>query len=157
MIPVRRLNHAVLFVRRVDESVEFYERAFGFEVAARMGHGAAFLRAQGSTNHHDLGLFAVGADAPGPEKGQVGLYHLAWQVDDIEDLLNAGQTLKELRAMDGASDHGATKSVYGHDPDGNQFEIMWAVPPEDWGDYATSAPVMPLDIAAEIARYGSDR
>ena len=37
-------------------------------------------------NHHDLGLFTIGADAPGPGARRAGLYHLAWQVDTIQDL-----------------------------------------------------------------------
>ena len=33
------------------------------------------------------------------------------------------------------SDHGVSKSLYGADPDGNEFEIMWRVPREAWGEY----------------------
>jgi catechol-2,3-dioxygenase len=154
VIPVRRINHAVLFVRDVATSVAFYEKAFGFEVVARLGGQAAFLRASGSENHHDLGLFGVGPEARRPERGEVGLYHLAWQVDDLEDLLIAAQHLKKLDAFVGASDHGATKSVYGRDPDGHEFEVMWLVPRDQWGEYANAAPVMPLDIGAELARFG---
>lgn len=154
MVPVRRLNHAVLFVRDVERAVRFYQEAFGFEVVAHEAGGrAAFLRAAGSDNHHDLGLFAVGADAPSPPSGSVGLYHLAWQVDRIEDLAAARETLGRLGALSGASDHGATKSLYGHDPDGNQFEVMWMVPREEWGAYKDAAPVAPLDLEGEVARF----
>ena len=48
-IPVARLNHAVLYVRDLDRSVDFYNRAFGFEEIAREGGMMAFLRAAGST------------------------------------------------------------------------------------------------------------
>jgi catechol-2,3-dioxygenase len=155
MIPVRRLNHAVLYVREVSRSVAFYRDAFGFEVVDEMPGRAAFLRAPLSENHHDLGLFAVGHDAPGPEAGRVGLYHLAWEVDRIEDLAAAVDRLRELGALSGASDHGATKSLYGHDPDGNEFELMWMVPREQWGEFEDAAPVMPLDLDRELARFGS--
>jgi catechol-2,3-dioxygenase len=155
MIPVRRLNHAVLFVRDLDRAVDFYRRAFGFEVVAEEPRAhAAFLRAAGGENHHDLGLFAVGADAPGPVRGAVGLYHLAWEVGSIADLAAARETLLELGAIVGASDHGATKSIYGKDPDGNEFEVMWMVPREEWGEYEHAAPVRPLDLEAEVARHG---
>jgi catechol-2,3-dioxygenase len=155
MVPVRRLNHAVLFVRDVTRSVRFYQEAFGFEVVAEEAGGrAAFLRAAGSDNHHDLGLFAVGPNAPSPPPGSVGLYHLAWQVDRIEDLAAARDALARLGALAGASDHGATKSLYGHDPDGNEFEVMWMVPREQWGEYESAAPVAPLDLDAEVARFG---
>ena len=151
---VRRLNHAVLHVRDVERAVAFYERAFGFEVVDRMGSQAAFLRAAGGDNHHDLGLFAVGGDAPGPERGRVGLYHLAWQVSTLEDLVEVGRALQDLGALGGMSDHGATKSLYGQDPDGNELEVMWLVPREQWGAYERRAVVEPLDLQAELARHG---
>ena len=153
-IPVQRLNHAVLYVRDVDRSVDFYQRAFGFEVVQRLAGQAAFLRAAGSDNHHDLGLFAVGAGAPSPPAGAVGLYHLAWQVASIHDLAAGRSTLEALGALVGQSDHGATKSLYGRDPDGNEFEVMWMLPRAQWGEYEHSAPVAPLDIEAEVARHG---
>jgi catechol-2,3-dioxygenase len=153
MIPITRLNHAVLFIRDLDVSVAFYKRAFGFEEIAREPP-MAFLRAHGSTNHHDLGVLALGPDAPRPPRGATGLYHLAWEVPTIEDLAAGAETLSELRALQGASDHGATKSLYGADPDGNQFEVMWMVPRERWGEFEASAVVLPLDLQAEVARYG---
>ncbi len=154
MIPVQRLNHAVLYVRDVERSVEFYRTAFGFEVVDEVAGRAAFLKAAGTDNHHDLGLFAVGTDAPGPQPGRVGLYHLAWEVGSIHDLVDARATLQELGALRGESDHGASKSLYGADPDGNEFEVMWAVPRDSWGEYEGSAIVAPLDLASEVARHG---
>jgi catechol-2,3-dioxygenase len=154
VIPVRRLNHAVLYVRDLDRSVAFYREVFGFEVVAREGGGRmAFLRAAGSDNHHDLGLLAVGATAPSPPRGAVGLYHLAWEVPTITDLTSARDTLTRFGALVGQSDHGATKSLYGQDPDGNEFEVMWMVPREEWGAYENAAPVAPLDLEAEVARH----
>ena len=153
MIPARRLNHAVLYVRDAARAAAFYRDVFGFEPIAEFA-GAAFLRAAGSTNHHDLGLFSVGPDAPGPEPGRVGLYHLAWQVDSITDLATARDTLRTVGAYVGESDHGATKSIYGHDPDGNEFEIMWMLPRDEWGEHEHDAPIAPLDLDSEIARHG---
>jgi len=154
MIPVQRLNHAVLYVTDVERSVAFYQAAFGFEVVDEVPGRAAFLRAAGTTNHHDLGLFSVGPGAPRPEPGRVGLYHLAWEVGSIHDLVGARQTLQDLGALRGESDHGASKSLYAADPDGNEFEVMWPVPREAWGDYEGQAAVAPLDLAAEVARHG---
>jgi len=76
---VTRLNHAVLYVSDLNRSVEFYKRAFGFEEVDRMGEQMAFLRSADTDNHHDLGLMAVGTDAPHPPRGATGLYHLAWE------------------------------------------------------------------------------
>ena len=152
---VQRLNHAVLYVRDLDRSLDFYHRAFGFEEVTRIPDVAVFLRAAGSDNHHDLGLFTVGAQAPSPPRGSTGLYHLAWQVVEIEDLRDMMATLVEVDALTGASDHGATKSLYGKDPDGNEFEVMWLVPRKEWGRFEHEAPVLPLNLDREIARWST--
>jgi catechol-2,3-dioxygenase len=76
-------------------------------------------------------------------------------VPTIEDLVAAARELSEAGAMGGASDHGVSKSLYGRDPDGNEFEVMWQVPREAWGDYANEATIMPLDLEAELARWGA--
>lgn len=154
MIPVTRLNHAVLYVRDLDRAVRFYQTAFGFEEIAREGGMMAFLRAAGSSNHHDLGLMAVGPNAPRPPRGATGLYHLAWEVAAIDDLAAAASTLTELGALTGQSDHGATKSLYGQDPDGNEFEVMWMVPRDQWGSHDRRAIIAPLDLSREVARFG---
>lgn len=152
-VPVARLNHAVLYVRNLDRAVDFYHRAFGFEEIGREGGMMAFLRAAGSDNHHDLGLLQVGEHAPSPARGSVGLYHLAWQVPTIEDLAQAASVLVELDALTGASDHGATKSLYGHDPDGNEFEVMWMLPREQWGEYDRRGVILPLNLQRELDRF----
>lgn len=153
MIPITRLNHAVLFVRELDRTVDFYRRAFGFEVISEMPGKAAFLRAKNSANHHDLGLFATPSQTRAP-MGSPGLYHLAWEVPTIEDLARAKTTLAELGALVGESDHGATKSLYGTDPDGNEFEVMWLVPREKWGEHEHSAQTDRLDLERELALHG---
>ena len=156
-IPVARLNHAVLFVRDATVAAEFYGRVFGFEVVASEFDGkAVFMRARGGDNHHDLGLFSVGPEAPRPSRGSVGLYHLAWEVPTIEDLAAASAVLAAAGALGGASDHGVSKSLYGSDPDGNEFEIMWRVPREAWGDYEEHGAIMPLDLDAEVRQWGAE-
>ena len=152
---VSRLNHAVLYVRSAKGAAEFYAKAFGFVVAGEEFAGKAiFMRAATTENHHDLGLFEVGPDAPRAPRGSTGLYHLAWEVSSIRDLAAAAQTLGELGALTGASDHGVSKSLYGADTDGNEFEIMWQVPAVSWGEYAEHAVVQPLNLEAELARWG---
>jgi len=148
-----RLNHAVLFVADLERSLEFYAAAFGMTVVAREPlASAAFLRLPRSGNHHDLGLFGVGEQPP-RRAGSLGLYHLAWQVDTIEDLHEARITLTGLGALTGESSHGATKSLYGRDPDGNEFEVMWMLPKAQWGAYENAAPVERLDLPGELAKW----
>ena len=154
-IPVSRLNHAVLYVRELDRAVDFYKRVFGFEEISRIRNFAAFMRAAGTDNHHDLGLFAVGPEAPRPPRGSTGLYHLAWEVPRIEDLATAARVLTDTGALGGASDHGVSKSLYGADPDGNEFEIMWRVPADQWGEMEREAVIAPLDIEEEVRRHGT--
>ena len=124
------------------------------QVSEEFGGRAIFMRSATTTNHHDLGLFEVGPEAPRPPRGGTGLYHLAWEVPTIRDLAAAAQALGELGALSGTSDHGVSKSLYGADPDGNEFEIMWQVPADSWGEYAEHAVVQPLNLEAEIARWG---
>jgi catechol-2,3-dioxygenase len=152
MTTIKRLNHAVLYVRDARSASAFYQKAFG--LIQDMNGQAVFLRAAGSGNHHDLGLFSVGPTAPLPEQGRVGLYHLAWEVEKIEDLAAMRERLAEIGALVGQSDHGATKSLYAKDPDGNEFEVMWMVPRDQWGEYDRQAVVKPLRLEAEVARFG---
>jgi catechol 2,3-dioxygenase-like lactoylglutathione lyase family enzyme len=168
-VPITRLNHAVLYVRDVERSVAFYRDVLGFrllDVLPEGFRGAAFLQAPGSTNDHDLGLFEVpvsdkagaAADSPAGRGGSVGLYHLAWEVDTLAELERLAQRLSEAGALGGASDHGTTKSLYGHDPDGIEFEIAWIVPAALIDDAAVEGRkrIGRLDLDAELARYGAE-
>jgi catechol-2,3-dioxygenase len=159
---IHRLNHAVLYVRDVERSVAFYRDVLGFAPIEGMDglKGAAFLRAPGSTNDHDLGLFEVGAAAAGSAagRGAVGLYHLAWEVDTLTDLRELAGALAAVGALVGSSDHSTTKSLYGHDPDGLEFEIAWIVPADqlDAAALAGRKGIKALDLDREIARYGAE-
>jgi catechol-2,3-dioxygenase len=159
-VSINRLNHAVLYVRNVARSVQFYTDVLGFEpISAYDGlAGAAFLRAGGSTNDHDLGLFQLGdgAGASAAGRSTVGLYHLAWEVDTLQDLADYASKLSEAGALVGASDHGTTKSLYGKDPDGLEFELAWLIPADLLDDDAIAGKgVSPLNLDREIARYGA--
>src|SRR4051812_23860098 len=157
-----RLNHAVLYVRDLDETVRFYRDVLGFERIDDMTPegfaGAAFLRAPGSTNDHDLGLFEVGPAAAPSLAGRltVGLYHLAWELDTLDELEATASRLAAAGALVGASDHGTTKSLYGKDPSGLEFEIVWLIPADLLDDEARDkrTRIGVLDIAKEKARYG---
>jgi catechol-2,3-dioxygenase len=156
-VTINRMNHAVLYVRDASRTASFYTDVLGFEpVSVDEGGRFAFLRAPGSTNHHDIAFFTVGAQAGPPTEGRfVGLYHIAWEVDRIEDLASLRSRLREVGALVGASDHGVSKSLYAKDPDGIEFEVMWRVPADQWGTAEHDAVVERLDLDAEIARFGS--
>ena len=156
-MPIHRLNHAVLFVGDLDASVRFYCDVLGFSVVETMAGQAAFLRASESTNDHDLGLFGVGAGAErsAAGRGAVGLYHLAWEVGTLADLEDLRDRLREAGALVGMSDHGTTKSLYGSDPDGLEFEIVWLIPAHLL-TVDVAMTTRPLDLDREIERYGRD-
>jgi len=161
-MPVRRLNHAVLFVRDVERSVAFYREVLGFAPIEGMAEipGAAFLRAPASTNDHDLGLFQVGAQAgpSGAGRATVGLYHLAWEVETLADLAEVQQRLVQRGALVGATDHSTTKALYGRDPDGLEFEVSWLVPADRLTPeiLAGRDKLLPLDLDREIESFGAD-
>jgi catechol-2,3-dioxygenase len=152
---ITRLNHAVLYVRDLERSVAFYQDALGFRQVMALP-GAAFLQAADSTNDHDLGLFAVGVQAGASAAGRtsVGLYHLAWEVDTLAELDRLRGVLEARGALSGASDHGTTKSLYGRDPDGLEFEVAWIIPADRLTGEETIG-VAPLDLPGTIARYGA--
>jgi catechol-2,3-dioxygenase len=157
-----RLNHAVLYVRNLAESVAFYRDVLGFDYidGGDAHRGAAFLRAPGSTNDHDLGLFELGAHAADSGAGQtsVGLYHLAWEVDTLGDLDRIADRLAAAGALVGSSDHGTTKSLYAKDPSGLEFEVVWIIPRDllTDDDRARSTATGRLDLPGELAKYGPD-
>jgi catechol-2,3-dioxygenase len=160
---VFRLNHAVLYVRELDRSVAFYRDVLGFRIVPMTPEGfrgAAFLQAPDSTNDHDLGLFEVGP-AAGPSlagRSTVGLYHLAWEVDTLAELERVAQRLAAADALVGMSDHGTTKSLYGKDPDGLEFEVVWIIPADLLDDAALQARkrIGRLDLEREKQRYGAE-
>jgi catechol 2,3-dioxygenase-like lactoylglutathione lyase family enzyme len=159
---VTRLNHAVLYVGDLERSVAFYRDVLGFRLIPMTPdgfRGAAFLQAPDSTNDHDLGLFEVGPDArpSAAGRGEVGLYHLAWEVDTLNELEATARRLADAGALVGAPDHGTTKSLYGKDPDGLEFEVVWLIPKDLLDERALQARkrIGPLDLAKEKERYGA--
>jgi catechol-2,3-dioxygenase len=155
---VRRLNHAVLYVNGLGRSVDFYTQVLGLEIRAQVPGRAAFLRSPGSVNDHDLGLFDIGAgQASG--RPEVGLYHLAWEVGTLADLVQTRARLLEAGALVGESDHRVSKSLYAKDPSGIEFEVMWRVPVEDWESELArdGAVTLPLDWERTRSRWPDDK
>ncbi|MGW4031769.1 VOC family protein [Streptomyces sp. NPDC004838] len=150
------MNHAVLYVRDARRTAAFYHEVLGFETIIEGPPGSfVFMRAPASRNHHDIAFFTIGEKA-GPSRAgsaTVGMYHIAWEVPSLQDLAAVRERLLAAGALKGASDHGANKSLYATDPDGLEFEVMWLVPAEHWGDEEHEAIIRPLDIDAELRRF----
>jgi catechol-2,3-dioxygenase len=145
-IGLKRLQHLVLWVSSVERSTRFYTEVLGFEVKTRYPN-AAFLKIPGTPDDHHLGLF----EQPGlsaPDERVARMYHAAWEVGEITDLVRARQRLMEVGSLVGQSDHGVSLSLYAKDPDGLEFEIFWTVP--EGRPVGTRA----LDLEGELARRG---
>jgi catechol-2,3-dioxygenase len=159
IMAVRRLNHAVLYINGLAREVEFYKQTLGFEVRNEIPGRAAFLRAPGSSNDHDLGLFEIGAGHAAGEP-RVGLYHLAWEVGTLGELAEVRRKLADAGALVGESDHWVSKSLYAKDPSGIEFEVMWRVPAGDWDAELARGRgqgTVPLDWDATLTRWSADR
>src|SRR5260370_42379169 len=147
---IKRLNHLVLWVRDAQVSLGFYRDVLGFSIVEMPSPQAVFLRANGSANHHALGLFGIGADAPPPSQGrQVGMYHAAWEVASIQDLAKARSALQRAGSLAGESDHGNSLSLYAKDPDGFEIEVFWMLPRGEWETRGFGT--VGLDRPAELA------
>lgn len=155
---ISRMNHAVLYVRDATRSAAFYQDVLGFSTVVEFP-GGAFLRAPDSTNDHDIAFFSIGENA-GPStagRSTVGLYHLAWEIGTLTELVALEKELTKVGALVGSSDHTATKSLYAKDPDGLEFEVCWVVPLELLGEVAAPEGIrpLPLDLNKEIEHYGA--
>jgi len=148
----RGMRHAVLWVQDPQASAAFYEQALGLQVKTVSGD-AVFMSSPESETDHDLGLFP--AQGPANDQRGVGLYHVAWEVGTLADLVEAKARLSEMGALVGENNHGVSRSLYCQDLDGIEFEIMWEVPIDLLEADAPSN--IPLDLDADIVRWGADR
>lgn len=155
---VTRLNHAVLYVRDAERSAAFFEQNLGFVRKAAFP-GGVFLRTSADTpNDHDLAFFSIGEAAAPSEAGRrtVGMYHLAWEISTLGELVGLRQVMRDAGALVGESDHGVSKSLYCQDPDGLEFELMWAVPLELLTPEDKKVVTAAIDWTRTVDRFGAD-
>ena len=121
MVRPKRIGHVVLSVRDLAESERFYTDVLGFRVSLKRDNGT-FLTC--GKIHHDLALFQAPEDAA--PAGDLGLNHIAVQIENLDELKEVHRRLKSCGArIDHLTDHGMTKSVYFRDPDGNRIEYFF--------------------------------
>ncbi|MGH7917439.1 MAG: VOC family protein [Candidatus Binataceae bacterium] len=131
MICPQRIGHVVIKVRDLERSRRFYTEVMGLRLMAELPKIKMAFFASDGRDHHEIAVVEVGADAPAPQSGQVGLVHIAFRLRDEDHLRAAYQELKEKQVpILSTVDHGITKSIYFRDPDGNQLEIYCDNPPE---------------------------
>lgn len=129
----RQLGHINLFVRNAEKAREWYEDLLGLHTYGFTPGRAAFMTAD-LGNSHEIALTEVGEDADGPQRGQVGLNHMAWYMESLEDLSELYHRIKERNiAIEHVSDHGHAIGIYIRDPDGNGIEVSYEMPIAEWG------------------------
>lgn len=143
------LGHVVLYVRDLNQSIEFYTEIVGLDLVG-MTFGGRAAALSGGRTHHELLLIEVG-DAPGPPRGRrIGLYHIGWKIGESLDALRDMRDWLTARGypIDGISDHTVSQSLYLQDPDGNEVELYVDDPAVDWRaspDWL-AVPVKPLAL-----------
>ena len=128
-----KLGHINIYVRNAELSRDWYVDLLGLHTYGFTPGRAAFLTSD-LGNSHEIALMELGENAPGPQKGQVGLNHMAWYMESLDDLKELYHRIKE-RNIDiyQISDHGHSIGIYIHDPDGNGIEISYELPRSEWG------------------------
>ncbi|MEE8334324.1 MAG: VOC family protein [Alphaproteobacteria bacterium] len=157
---IAKMGHAVLLVRDIDASVQFYTQVLGFKVSdvypSSMIKGRmVFLRF--NDDHHGLGLVGQGQEASGHRE----LHHMAFEVPTIDEVFRARDHLTKLGihlAFDGRRRAGSQVSVEFEDPDGHRIEIFWGLDKVDWDGEARPAeewkPKHTLEEAVDDAPPG---
>ena len=131
------LDHVNIFVRNAGRSHQWYTDILGLHTQDIFYHPgtekmrAAFLACD-PDHAHDIALFEVGDEAALPQKGQVGLNHVAWRMASLEDLAKMYQRLKDKGVPIHVSDHTVSIGVYFSDPDGNGLEVYYEQPRSQW-------------------------
>jgi len=130
----RRLGHVNLWVDNISVSENFYNTRCGLTVEFTEPDLIASFLGTGATPH-DLGMIQKtnGVDRygrngllqlPGTIGRDVGLNHLAWELENEAALVEAYRHLKaDGIPADITVDHQVAHSVYAFDPDGNYNEF----------------------------------
>ncbi|MCI0848700.1 MAG: VOC family protein [Chloroflexi bacterium] len=129
MIKLNGLGHLVIRVRDAQRSEDFYHKVLGLEVRNRTRGGKMIFFTSNPDVDHELAVAELGADAVGPFPDQVGLYHMAWELADMDELKDAYQVVLDNNVeIAGFGDHGETKGLYIRDPDGIEIELFVVAP-----------------------------
>ena len=148
-INVRNVGHVVLKVRDIERAARFYRDVLGLKEVARANFGRPMAFFSTGENHHDIAVLEVGPDAPLPQAGGVGLYHVALVIGTTLDELRAAKAHLEAHGYTKLrlTDHRVTQSIYLDDPDGNGVELYINADPAIWReDPSRVATVGPLTL-----------
>ncbi|HEV2300669.1 MAG TPA: VOC family protein [Stellaceae bacterium] len=126
------LGHVNLYVRDAERSKRWYEEVLDLHTYEYRPGWAAFMSADAEQSH-EVALMQLGADAPLQQRGQVGLNHMAWRLESLDDLKEFYHRIKEKKiAIEHIADHGISLGIYMRDPDGNGVEVYYELPRAEW-------------------------
>ena len=132
MVKPKQLGHLVLRVRDVEASEKWYQDVLGLSTTIKMAGQMVFMSANERASH-ELALMQLGPDAPGPESDRVGLYHFAWEMESFDELKVLYRHIKDRDVkIAGIGNHGISIGVYIMDPDGNEIEVFYEAPRDQW-------------------------
>jgi catechol 2,3-dioxygenase len=152
LVKALKLGHLVLSVRDCVRSRDFYTQRLGMKVSSeKLERGQVFLTI--GDEHHVLALFQRATlDPPTPD--QPGIRHIAFQLDDFDQLQSAYDELTAAGvAVENVSEDGITRSFYLRDPDNNCIELFCNRVDNGLEAIRTAdLSAQPLDMAAAGAR-----
>ena len=126
------LQHVNLYVRNAERSKQWYEELLGLKTYDFRPGWAAFMSADDQQSH-EIALMELGPEAPLQVKGQVGLNHMAWRLESLDDLKEFyGRVKAKGIKIDHIADHGISLGIYLRDPDGNGVEVFYELPRAEW-------------------------
>lgn len=129
----KRLGHVNIFVRNASRARDWYGDLLGLHTSG-FTHGRAAFMTSDLENSHEIALIEVGEDAHGAQQTQVGLNHMAWYMDSLDDLKELYFRIKDKNVdIERVSDHGHAIGIYIRDPDGNGIEVSYEMPRSEWG------------------------
>ena len=155
----KTLGHINVYVRNVERSKDWYEELLGLHTYIFEPGSSAFMSADLDVSH-EIALMEVGDDAPLQQRGQVGLNHMAWYMESLDDLKELYYRIKEKNIkIERVSDHGLSIGIYIRDPDGNGVEVSYELPRAQWGRVqdqgTTEKGRMPGPWDAELAQQAA--
>ena len=130
MIKLDGIGHVNLRVANQEASKRFYRDVLGFRIAEEdPEHGGVFMTLGANFHTLDIGQHPSPDGAPRPQRGQIGLAHIAFQVGSYAALRESythlvGNGVEIMRA----ANHVNQRSIYFADPDGNVLEIYYELP-----------------------------
>ena len=126
-----RWSHAVVYVRDMENMLDFYTGVLGFQITDRGPLGEAakpeiVFMSQVESDHHQIAFLNIRQDEDPPNS----VNHFAFRVGKLDDV----KRMNALLLDDGRASnlnpltHGNAWSIYFSDPEGNGIEVFCDTP-----------------------------